>query len=394
MILTGMLIYIPSTSRAGIGILVCVIAVANLNFFQPHKNKVLFWLTQLSFITTTTKYVVSLLLSLSDTADTDENFAMSIFLIALDIFFMASSVLAIFISICVLTSRVKQINRDEKAEQKALQLKATHVVPINHDEKDEKEEDDFNHAISKRHRRQRSVHSNETVALAHAIHDEFHESEIALRAEHKKHQQRQRRSTQLRVAARLKVRKTKVLSKIPIFASIPQYRMDKAVEEILAKTTYKKHAKGTIICEQGELADDFFIIVSGQCSVNVTNYNSQEGRAITRRVGALKDLDHFGESALLGGFEDLKRNATITVESDYVQLLVLSRLQYEELEEEGVITKDVTSTLEAVSMKRVKSNKIMSTSSFNSFALPTMAPPPPRSTPPSQQQQEASGVAL
>jgi CRP-like cAMP-binding protein len=394
MILTGMLIYIPSTSRAGIGILVCVIAVANLNFFQPHKNKVLFWLTQLSFITTTTKYVVSLLLSLSDTADTDENFAMSIFLITLDIFFMASSVLAIFISICVLTSRVKQINRDEKAEQKALQLKATHVVPINHDEKDEKEEDDFNHAISKRHRRQRSVHSNETVALAHAIHDEFHESEIALRAEHKKHQQRQRRSTQLRVAARLKVRKTKVLSKIPIFASIPQYRMDKAVEEILAKTTYKKHAKGTIICEQGELADDFFIIVSGQCSVNVTNYNSQEGRAITRRVGALKDLDHFGESALLGGFEDLKRNATITVESDYVQLLVLSRLQYEELVEEGVITKDVTSTLEAVSMKRVKSNKIMSTSSFSSFALPTMAPPPPRSTPPSQQQQEASGVAL
>jgi hypothetical protein len=286
---------------------------------------------------------------------------------------------------------VKQINRDEKAEQKALQLKATHIVPINHDEK---EEGDFNHAISKRHRRQRSVHSNETVALAHAIHDEFHESEIALRAEHKKHQQRQRRSTQLRVAARLKVRKTKVLSKIPIFASIPHYRMDKAVEEILAKTTYKRHAKGEIICEQGELADKFFIIVSGQCSVNVTNYNSQEGRAITRRVGALKDLDHFGESALLGGFEDLKRNATITVESDHVQLLVLSRLHYEELVEEGVITKDVTSTLEAVSMKRVKSNKIMSTGAFSSFALPTMAPPPPRSTPPDQQEQEASGVAL
>ena len=129
--------------------------------------------------------------------------------------------------------------------------------------------------------------------------------------------------------------------------------------------------------------------------MNVTNYNSQEGRAITRRVGALKDLDHFGESALLGGFEDLKRNATITVESDYVQLLVLSRLHYEELVEEGVITKDVTSTLEAVSIKRVKSNKIMSTSSFNSFALPAMAPPPPpRSTPSSRQQQEASGVAL
>ena len=36
MVLTGMLIYVPPTSRAGIAVLVCVIAVANLNFFQPH----------------------------------------------------------------------------------------------------------------------------------------------------------------------------------------------------------------------------------------------------------------------------------------------------------------------------------------------------------------------
>ena len=33
MVLTGMLIYIPSASRAGIGALLCVVAVANLNYF-------------------------------------------------------------------------------------------------------------------------------------------------------------------------------------------------------------------------------------------------------------------------------------------------------------------------------------------------------------------------
>ena len=65
MVLTGMLIYIPPTSRAGIAILICVAAVANLNFFQPHKNKVLFWLSQISFVTTTAKYTVALLLSSS-----------------------------------------------------------------------------------------------------------------------------------------------------------------------------------------------------------------------------------------------------------------------------------------------------------------------------------------
>ena len=33
MVLTGMLIYIPSASRAGIAALLCVVAVANLNYF-------------------------------------------------------------------------------------------------------------------------------------------------------------------------------------------------------------------------------------------------------------------------------------------------------------------------------------------------------------------------
>lgn len=128
MILTGMLIYVPPISRAGIAVLVCVIAIANLNYFQPHKNKVLFWLTQLSFITTTAKYVISLLLSssdASDASDSDEHFTMSILLITLDVFFMSSSVLAIVVSIYVLSARVKQINRDEKAEQKNVRVAAS-----------------------------------------------------------------------------------------------------------------------------------------------------------------------------------------------------------------------------------------------------------------------------
>ena len=36
MVLTGMLIYVPPTSRAGIAVLVCVVACCNLNLFQPH----------------------------------------------------------------------------------------------------------------------------------------------------------------------------------------------------------------------------------------------------------------------------------------------------------------------------------------------------------------------
>ena len=65
MILTGMLIYVPPAERAGVAALVCMIAIANLNYFRPHKNTLLFWLSQLSFVITTCKYITALVLSVA-----------------------------------------------------------------------------------------------------------------------------------------------------------------------------------------------------------------------------------------------------------------------------------------------------------------------------------------
>ena len=62
---------------------------------------------------------------------------------------------------------------------------------------------------------------------------------------------------------------------------------EQAISTILGKTVYKRHVKDDVLCKQGELANDFFIIVSGQCSVQVTTYNSQDGNTVTRRVGNL-----------------------------------------------------------------------------------------------------------
>ena len=92
---------------------------------------------------------------------------------------------------------------------------------------------DFDREASKSYKRRTSVHSNETIAEAHAIHDTFHDSEMALQAKHQKKQQRQRRATQNRVMARSKIRQTKALNKVPIFSNIPQYRMAAAIESIL-----------------------------------------------------------------------------------------------------------------------------------------------------------------
>ena len=163
---------------------------------------------------------------------------------------------------------------------------------------EEKEEDeDFNHETSIKHRRKNSVHTEETQATAHEIHSNFHESEMALKAKHQKKQQRQRRSTQNRVMARLKIRQTKALNRVPLFASIPPYRLATAIESILELTTYKKAFKNDVLCRQGEPANEFYIIVSGCCCVRV---QGNDKAAPPVQVGTLNELDFFGESALLG----------------------------------------------------------------------------------------------
>ena len=204
---------------------------------------------------------------------------------------------------------------------------------------DDDETLDFDREASKRYKRRTSVHSNETIAEAHAIHDNFHDSEMALQAKHQKKQQRQRRATQNRVMARSKIRQTKALNKVPIFSNIPQYRMAAAIESILELTTYKKAMKNEVLCQQGDAAIDFYIIVNGQCNVQV---KGQDQKPVL--VGQLKELDFFGESALLGN--DAVRNATVIVESETLQVLKLSRGNFQLLVEEGVLTEDVLMKVE------------------------------------------------
>ena len=120
-----MLIYIPPTSRAGIAVLICVVTCCNLNFFQPHKNRILFWLSQISFITTTAKYTVALLLSSSN--QREEQKLIGVLLIVLDVGFMVSSALAIIASLWVLRVRVRSIQRNAREEHRSVKI--TPVAP-------------------------------------------------------------------------------------------------------------------------------------------------------------------------------------------------------------------------------------------------------------------------
>ena len=124
MFLTGMLIYVPPTYRSGIATLLGLIAVANLNFFQPHKSRVLFWLSQVSFVTTTSKYVISMLLtpSIEQNQDNMNKEFLGGLLIFFDIFFMISSVFAAIVSIYVVRTKIMKIRANQKKNQGKTQV--------------------------------------------------------------------------------------------------------------------------------------------------------------------------------------------------------------------------------------------------------------------------------
>jgi len=290
MILTGMLIYIPSASRAGVATLVCVIAVANLNYFRPHKNKVLFWLTQISFISTAAKYVVaSLLLIDTENLEKKEQKAIGVLLIALDIFFMISSVLAIFISICVLRFKVKQIQKEEMEKMSKSNAgevhDQTHVVPVDasgnvlvekeDDTDDDQNNEDFDNfslfataretqiqpvGLTPRRSGIARVRSARSQLVAD-IHEEHRKSQINLDASIQIKARKQRRKTQLRLKARSKLKKQKVLTNIPAFATLTESEIDAMLDVM----TRESHVMGAVLCKQGDIADKFYVVMSGEC---------------------------------------------------------------------------------------------------------------------------------
>ena len=123
MVLTGILIYIPTTSRAGIASLICVVAVASLNYFEPHKNKVLFWLSQISFLTTGSKYIMALLLSSSFGMKEKEMRTIGMLLIGLDLGFMVASMFSIVIAVWMIHAKFQTIQRKNRKNKQSSKKK-------------------------------------------------------------------------------------------------------------------------------------------------------------------------------------------------------------------------------------------------------------------------------
>jgi len=126
MVLTGLLVFIPGNSRPAVAILVSVMAVASLNYVRPHKNPLVFWVAQASFLVTTFKYLSVILLT-ADLGDEEDpgktQEVVGTLLVALDMTFMVMSFFSLIAVVVVLRSVLSDSDKKEL-------LQGTQVVPV------------------------------------------------------------------------------------------------------------------------------------------------------------------------------------------------------------------------------------------------------------------------
>ncbi|HEV2309889.1 MAG TPA: cyclic nucleotide-binding domain-containing protein [Acidimicrobiia bacterium] len=106
---------------------------------------------------------------------------------------------------------------------------------------------------------------------------------------------------------------TRFLERIPMFRSCSEEELNHVADLASGSSV----DEGETIIKQGDLADEFFVIVSGTAEV------SRDGKTIA----SLEPGDYFGELAL---FDHALRNATVTATSP-VELVSFSRDAFEEL---------------------------------------------------------------
>ena len=351
-------------------------------------SKILFWLTQISFITTSSKYVVALLLSADvEASSSEEQSTISVLLITLDIFFLISSALAIMIAIWILRVQIKQIQKDNKAQQTNDLSNATAVI-IDENENQlndgEQEDEELNQqqpryndfrmshipshvwldnvtsnnpgssstqispaVTSNQNQGLRRVRSTRSQIIAD-IHEEHRKSQINLDVNIKRKARKQKRKTQLRVQARSKLKKQKVINKIPAFASLTEQEIDAMLECM----TRELFMMGDILCKEGDVADTFYIVMKGECIA----YGKKPGETI-KTLGSINQYEFFGEASLLSepGVKDI-RKATVEVESEFLTVMVLTKKNFYGLIDDNKLSRDVLEGVKKVDLERQEQN--------------------------------------
>jgi hypothetical protein len=128
-ILTGLLLFASDRPmvRAVLATLVCCVMIVNLNYFQPHRNLVVFWVEQLANLSATVKYLFAVVIAAGGNGDghttahisEDDTTLLGTLLIGIDICVYGCSLLAIIYVFLDVRKHLKALKIQEK-EQREL----------------------------------------------------------------------------------------------------------------------------------------------------------------------------------------------------------------------------------------------------------------------------------
>src|SRR5918998_3338970 len=111
--------------------------------------------------------------------------------------------------------------------------------------------------------------------------------------------------------------KVKSLRQAPLFEGLSK----KELTELARRSEDMELDAGTVLCKEGEIGQEFFVIVEGEVEIK------RKGR----RLGTRGAGDFIGEIALL---EDIARTATVTAKTP-VRVFVLTRPTFQHLVNEN-----------------------------------------------------------
>ena len=342
--LCGALVYLPGVTQAAVTSVLCLLAVASLNYFQPHRNRFVFFVCECAFISTALKYLsVLIMMSTSERHSVTERDKelVGVLLISLDLLVMLVSAAATF-AIVVDMKRDLANQIDRKVSNKE---KSTHVVPL---------QGGAGSVVTQRKTTQQASMGRLNFAITmRALEKQRQTDEVEkIHENSRKHRTRARKliarsqtnhshRTQARLAARAKVKRARALEKCQQFASLDADSISTIVDAMVLEEV----SDGTIICEENAAADKLFILTDGACEVTVKRL------AVARLTG----FSVFGESSLFGG-EGAKRNATV-IANGRVRLLSLEAAKWKQLVQSGVLGDEFVVAMRALQDDRAKCNE-------------------------------------
>ena len=192
---------------------------------------------------------------------------------------------------------------------------------------------------------------------ADALLDHVNEHDNRLRRANSRRQTMSQNKTQLRLLARTKLKSSRKLSQVPAFTHLAP----DAIGQIIDTMRYENHAPGTVICQEGGVADRFFVIIAGTCSVTSVALRHKG------TVAMLGSLDVVGESMFHPTTSQRTRTATVTAlghrpkadgeRSGLTSTLSLDRSDFERLLATGVLSRRVVTEMQSVGEKRRQQNR-------------------------------------